>query len=291
MNNRFVQPYFVFRPRTFLSSLAKKFQKRPDEAWVTLPWGDTLRVNPQEAGGHRLYMHGIHDLVVTEVIFRVVVAGDTVLDVGANLGAITSAMSHCVGSTGKVFSFEAHPRVFARLELNVKSMRNHRAVTLINKAVSVANGSLKFVEASEFEINQGTSHVLRPDEQEYAAIYDVPCCALDDVIQDEHIKLCKIDVERHEEEVLKGAQRLLKKGQIETFVFEDWDRQTNLQNYLRDFGYVVFKLDYDLFGLRLTDLHGIRPSESSTDIADFFATKSERVVERLRQRGWLSLKS
>jgi FkbM family methyltransferase len=42
------------------------------------------------------------------------------VDVGANIGYMTSLMAHKVGLSGKVIAFEPHPAIYKRLVNNVQ---------------------------------------------------------------------------------------------------------------------------------------------------------------------------
>lgn len=289
MTARFLQPYFFFQPGHLLRALARKARLRPSEFEVRMPWGDVLSINPHEAGGHRLYMHGIHDLPVTEAVFRILSPGDLALDVGANLGAMTSALSWCVGRTGRVLSFEANPSVFARLQKNIQQMQNGTVVTATNQAVSDSSRTLTLVEGGDFATNQGTSHVLRPGETGWARTHEIQSCTLDELLPRERVKLCKIDVERHEFEVLKGAHKLLTERRIETIIFEDWKRPTEIQEYLKGAGYRVYELEYNLLGLQLVEPSPARAS-GDMDISDYVATQSSDVLHSLQRKGWRCLK-
>lgn len=48
--------------------------------------------------------------------------GDTVLDIGANLGVFTRMLSRCVGARGKVYSFEPVPETFDYLVNNIRKL-------------------------------------------------------------------------------------------------------------------------------------------------------------------------
>jgi FkbM family methyltransferase len=61
---------------------------------------------------------GVKDLVVTEAIWRLVRPGDTVLDVGANVGYMSLVAAARMGLRGHVFAFEAHPQLFDELPRN-----------------------------------------------------------------------------------------------------------------------------------------------------------------------------
>src|ERR1700690_3891326 len=54
------------------------------------------------------------------VVFRSLLApGGTAIDVGANLGFVTTMLASIVGPTGRVVSFDPSPAVFAKLEKTI----------------------------------------------------------------------------------------------------------------------------------------------------------------------------
>src|SRR5689334_17872742 len=61
--------------------------------------------------GRALYLWGEHDPRITDVLDAVLSPGDTVLDIGANLGAVSLFACRRVGSTGRVHCFEPQPLV------------------------------------------------------------------------------------------------------------------------------------------------------------------------------------
>lgn len=65
--------------------------------------------------------------------------GDTVIDVGANIGAFAVLAAHRVGPEGKVFAFEPASAIFARLQRNVQ-LNELKNLTPINAAVGGTNG-------------------------------------------------------------------------------------------------------------------------------------------------------
>ena len=60
-------------------------------------------------------MH-IQNLPETEFCNKEINLGDTVIDIGANIGYFTLIFAKLVGKTGKVISFEPDPRSFKILE-------------------------------------------------------------------------------------------------------------------------------------------------------------------------------
>ena len=63
----------------------------------------------------------MYETEVTESLWRLARVGDLAVDVGANIGYMTSILAVKAGARGKINSFEPHPTIFQRLRLNVKT--------------------------------------------------------------------------------------------------------------------------------------------------------------------------
>ena len=72
---------------------------------------------------------------MTDVVTKEIQPGDTVLDLGANIGYFTLLFAKLVGNNGIVFAFEPEPQNIALLTKNIK-INNYKNVTLVPKAVS-----------------------------------------------------------------------------------------------------------------------------------------------------------
>src|SRR5262245_13000344 len=119
--NLFRRPEFFFRPSQAFLRLRRAFGGPPPaQAQVRLPWGETIEVQTGETIGGAIWHYGIFDLVVTESIWRLLDPGETALDIGANIGQMTSLMRLRAGSQGKVIAFEPHPQLFAELKTFVE---------------------------------------------------------------------------------------------------------------------------------------------------------------------------
>ncbi|MDB9459528.1 FkbM family methyltransferase [Dolichospermum circinale CS-545/17] len=69
---------------------------------------------------------------LTEVLWRLINPGETALDIGANIGYMTSIMAKRVGKTGKVFCFEPNLEVYAELCENINNWQQNLGVNNIN---------------------------------------------------------------------------------------------------------------------------------------------------------------
>lgn len=116
-----------------------------------------------------------------------------VIDVGANVGLWAKPLTE---KFDKVIAFEPLPQVYKCLEKNTVDL----PVEIHKYALGNANSHVKMVYNS---VNTGGSYILKTGEG------DIVIKKLDDL----HLPkfgLIKIDCERHELEILKGAQETLK---------------------------------------------------------------------------------
>jgi FkbM family methyltransferase len=83
--------------------------------------------------------------------------GDTVIDVGAGAGGYVNDLSRCVGSTGRVYSIEAHPVTFESLSRLCKEQVLTN-VTPVNVAVSDAEGIVRMSDEDHHILNSMTTN-------------------------------------------------------------------------------------------------------------------------------------
>ncbi len=168
-------------------------------------------------------------------------SGDVVIDIGANVGTLTLTAAHLVGSSGKVFSIEAHPLIFSYLKKNVE-LNNFKNVALFNAAIGERNGFIQFSNKLYDELNEVvTNNGLQIEVKK-----------LDDLLSDhlETVNLLKVDVEGYEKFIFQGALNTLKK--TECIYFESWEQHFIKYNYstldvlglLKNSGFKLYKLKH-----------------------------------------------
>jgi|GEM_PF-1939230 len=99
---------------------------------------------------------------VTYAINRVVVPGNTVIDVGASFGYYTMYLSYLVGPEGRVYSFEASKNIFELLNLSVR-MNQLKNVNLYNNPIYRADPGSFAKENQKNEGNVGQSSQMTLD--------------------------------------------------------------------------------------------------------------------------------
>jgi FkbM family methyltransferase len=165
-----------------------------------------------------LSLNGVYEPFESALIHRLVQPGDTVLDIGANIGYYTLILARCVGPGGRVFAFEPDPENFALLKRNVECNGYHN-VTLVNAALSNQAGTVKLHLCDE---NRGDHRIYssgdgRPAIEVLALTTDDYCGGFAD-----RIRLIKMDVQGAEGRVLLGMEKVLARGLQCQVIFEFW---------------------------------------------------------------------
>lgn len=251
-----LKPEYLFRPNQILRKLWLECLGRREEINETrLPWGLKIRVNTGESIGWSVYTRALYETAVTECLWRLARVGDLVVDVGANVGYMTSVLAVKVGAGGKVYSFEPHPAVFQQLQLNVKNWSTEGRCgqfVLRNAALGSCKGVGQLFVPNYFSSNQGTSWIGTQGAQSSNLSFDVQILALDDVVPPgESVGVVKLDVEGYELFVLKGMERLLRERRIRHVVFEEegvFPAPTHA--FLSDIGYAIYGIEQRFRGIR-----------------------------------------
>ncbi len=278
----------------------------PDNREFHLPWGLTIEANPLEEHGKILQTLGVIDLVVTESIWRLVAPNSTFLDVGANIGYMTSVavarLESFPDSTGKAIAYEPHPSIFANLQRNAdrwQTSTTHTQVTLHQVALSDRNGSTQLAIPVDFAGNQGLAQVVHTaGDLDRVAVQlahnqnvdrlSIDCQRLDDCLTgNEIVSLMKIDVEGHELAVFKGAAQHLQAHRIHHIIFEAHDGYpSDVSSYLEQYGYQIFGIERQLSGPLL-----VAPGSTSEAVnwlpRNYIATCQPAVLNSaFNQSGW-----
>lgn len=172
--------------------------------------------------------------------------GDTVVDVGANIGEWTLQMADAVGLSGRVIAIEPIPHLAEALQKSALA-NNMRHVSIAAVALSEGEGQAEF---SVERANTGGSRLGRyaRDKDEFDTI-TVRVETLDALIARSgvgRVDFIKVDVEGFELEVLRGARATLAKHRPPMYLelgAEDLAKRPQLVALLRD------ELDYRLLGV------------------------------------------
>lgn len=287
---RLAQPYYVLRPSHLLHRLITARQSEP-RRMVRLPWGLDIVADHDECVGRTIIRNGVFDLTVSEALSRLLAPGETGVDVGANIGHMTSIMAQRAGTKGQVIAFEPHPDVHRDLAANVAQWRAVKGVAPIEihaVALSDEHGSGTLITKEHFAHNRGAASLEVPRGPEEWVAEEVTLKRLDQVVKGP-ISVIKIDVEGHELQVLRGATTLLKDKLVRDIIFEEHGcYPTPVTELLEGAGFTLFGLDRSFFGPRLRRPDDPLPAGNG-DPSFVASTDPERVQALLTPIGWCAL--
>lgn len=129
--------------------------------------------------------------------------GDTVWDIGANVGLYTAIFAKATGSTGHVVAFEPTTACFNELQAK---FTDNKQVVLKNMAVGASDGKLSM--AVESDVLAATHRVVS-GETGGVTVQVRSAASLVETDPDLFPHIVKIDVEGHEGAVMDGLAPLL----------------------------------------------------------------------------------
>lgn len=185
-----------------------------------------FRYDPNSYLGRFVYYRGIFEEKIVRSIEANLEPGMTFIDVGANIGQHTIIAAHLVGIRGTVIAFEPGSSMRARvlMNLNLNELSN---VDLRPIALGSAPGAAELYMPDA--TNDGESTLAKPKGRCQSEVVEIR--TLDDEVTE--IKggcVLKIDVEGSEMEVLRGAEKFVRRVRPKAIFVECIDA------YLRKFG-------------------------------------------------------
>jgi FkbM family methyltransferase len=198
------------------------------------------------AVGLGLYRYGRFDLDV-EIVRRLLQAGDTFVDGGANIGVFTLAAATRVGPSGCVIAFEPAPWARKALLRNIALNRFHW-VRVDASALGESRTKAPFLALPG--AGAGLSSLTPDATDERGEWLTVDVAPLDEAVPPElrgRLSVMKLDLEGAEHQALLGAQKILREAQPD-LVLEVSDEnlrragssQTMLLRLLRAAGYSAY---------------------------------------------------
>lgn len=165
-------------------------------------------------GSFLRYLTGDAEPEVQEALAALIEPGQTVYDVGANIGFFTMLLSRLVGPQGRVYAFEPIPENLATLRHNVV-LNGLSNVTIVEQALSSSTGTAEmFVSPwSAFHSLNVEGASKQSNHGPEAGQIVVQTVTLDEFVKGEGVRapdLLKVDVEGAELIVLEGARETLR---------------------------------------------------------------------------------
>lgn len=261
-------------------------EQLPPVCEARLREGPRILVPPGDLVGRTVLFFGDLDRKVSWAVSRLVRPGDTVIDVGANVGLITLLAARLVGPDGIVHAFEPQPRLAALLTTSV-ALNGYDHVTVHGVALGDREDQLRLSVPGD---NAGAASFVRSWPR--SSTITVPVVEASEYLERigiERIRLVKIDVEGYEQTVLGGAEAFFERHPPDAILFECNERGTDFRDsgatrILTRMGYRFYDLPRSLWRA------SARPIDPSSTVAghDILAVKEGAVDAEIagRLRRW-----
>jgi len=234
-----------------------------------------------EINGNKIYLdnsdslflsvHGHHEKTETNLVIKEIKNGDTVIDIGANIGYYTLLFAKLVGPNGKVYAFEPEPNNFKLLKKNI-DVNSYHNVIIEQKAISNKNQ-----EETLYLSNSSTAnHLYKPEK-------NIPSLQIKSITLDEYFKnsnqkinFVKIDISGAEPLAIEGMEKTLSKNPNCKIMQEWWpdaikkynvEPDTHLRR-LEELGYIFYEIDDKQEKLNLINIDSLLKKYPNSELED-----------------------
>ena len=244
---------------------AKRLLKRT--AWKIFPYSTVQLIKKRHYLG-LLRSMSLEIEPELKVVRYLVKTGDSVIDIGANIGIYTKILSELVGLDGHVFSIEPFPATFEILCYNVRKLHLDN-VEPVNVAISDSDGIATMAlpaNSSSTETHYRASIVTNLMEKGKIETANVRTTTIDSKFLSESVTISfiKCDVEGHEPACIKGAAKFLAWSQA-AWLIEISGDPDNTNSAAHNIFKTFQDQDYSAWWYDGSKLRKRRPRDKSTD--------------------------
>ncbi len=188
-----------------------------------------------------------------------------IIDIGSNIGSVTLPLAN-IFKNSKIYSIEPTVYAFQKLKENINLNPNlKKRIKIFNYFISQKKEKIKFVHSSWKLDNQDKKHGIHRGSLKETSNKAI---SLDKLFNKNKtpIKLIKVDVDGYELDVLKSAEKLLKKEkpiiyfELAPYLYKEMGYTIDhLNKFVQKMGYAFYDenfkpvLDIKLFSYKLTD--------------------------------------
>ncbi len=252
---------------------------RHQDKLVATVGGITYEFDLRELIDSTIYYEGAWEPDTVAILRKLVKPGQTVLDIGANMGCHTLLMAQLVGETGHVIAFEPMSAAYAKLTRNIQLNRFSNIVA--EKAgLSSSDGEAEIAFTTSWRLD------LKPDG---APPEKISLITLDSYVAAHpglfsHLDCIKLDVDGFEEAVLHGAQNTLLQHHP-TILIEIGRDSIEAVNYLKSQQYSFFTesgVEINPDSIDIAETPGRRPTINVVAVPP----RSDLHIEAQQQPAW-----
>ncbi|MGB0408901.1 MAG: FkbM family methyltransferase [Opitutales bacterium] len=229
-----------------------------------------------------IYLRGAFEPELNRFLRSQLKPGDTVLDIGANVGAHSLTMARAVGKEGAAYAIEATEYAYSKLKNNIglnpdigASIRPLHCMLLAELPDDHANNDAVSLPSSWPFATQEPRHGTHQGVYKgVGAARRLTLDALTDECGLTRLDWVKIDVDGNEWDVLAGGKAtlstlkpcLIMEAALDYNEADDIKSFKNIHKLLGDLGYTLFRLSGEALPLSMEGLSRIIPRGSSMNV-------------------------
>jgi FkbM family methyltransferase len=188
--------------------------------------------------GKALEIYGEYNGTEAAFLRHLIKPGDTVIEVGANIGSHTIGLAKAVGPAGKVFAFEPQRPCYALLQAQI-ALNQISNIYSYNVGLGQAREKLWVPHVDYAQLGNFGGVALKRESEADSEPVDV--VTLDEQLEGVACSLIKIDVEGMEEPVIRGALKLITKTRPTLYVENDrLEKSKSLVTLIFELGYRIW---------------------------------------------------
>jgi FkbM family methyltransferase len=243
--------------------------------------------------GYPFAVYGYSNWRAWAIALAVCKPGDTIIEVGANVGTETVGFADIVGCEGRVVAFEPLPSNLEALE-RVRALQHCQNIALFPMALSDKNTRLPFSVPATQQAS-GTGRLLSDSEAHGVNTLEVECRTLDSMQAElGAAAFVFMDTEGAEYSILRGGQAWFGTHQP-VLVLEAGANQLKKQGLTLQALYdEVTRLGYAVFDIARFGLSPVTPGSFKTSATNWLClptTRAADLLPRLRRSltlcGWM----
>lgn len=158
-----------------------------------------------------------HEPLTSKIFARLLKPGDTVIDVGANIGHYTLLAASVVGPLGRIHAVECSPETLAMLSNNIA--KNKLQNVVVHPVAAASERGTLNLNVTAIGLSWFNPHSNWPSVSGSGTSVEVQAVPLDEMISPP-VHLVKIDAEGVDLDVLKGMKRLLSESPNVSIIVE-----------------------------------------------------------------------
>lgn len=161
--------------------------------------------------GKSLELYGEYSYFETEFLKSLVEAGDIVVDVGANIGALTVPLAQKIGPSGYMLAFEPQQYIYYILCGNI-ALNNLTNTHIFQRAVKEKSNEIITIPIFDYEKEANFGSMSSAEKADGIKLGSPVKTIMIDDLKLSVPKLIKIDVEGEEYNVLQGARSTIERS-------------------------------------------------------------------------------